>query len=554
MIQPRSLSPILLLALVLCAGSVLCTGSVLGPGSARADSPPQLLWSFRANGSLQAIMAAPDIDGDGGADIVFEGYNNGPSGVPHVFAIRGRSAGTGQTLWSAYPTGGASSGGGYGPNCLRLAPDLSHDSVVDVLLGTAWGGRTAYGLNGASGATLWSYDTYAHYGSSNSGWIYAIDGLGSDLTGDGVPEVVFCSGSANDRVHCVNGATGAQIWPYYGGDAFKDVLSCQDINGDGVRDVVAGLGDNNVAPQVIALSGATGSLIWARPVSGSIWNLALAGDLDGDGIREIILAQWGNFLTCINGRTGAVAWSVAASYQQRVAVLEDVDGDGQQDIAVGFNTTSACRVVSGANGATLWTTPTANWTWAVERAGDVNSDGISEVAVGDFNGTVYLLDGVTGTAIYSWVNPTGDKIMALCGAPDLDGDGIADVVAGTQLLSGGTGGWVYALSSPNLASAGPPSASAAPPVLSAPVPNPSTGVVSWRLWPPRAGTARILLLGPDGRRVRELPALPLTAGASRACVWDGRDEGGTPVPAGIYLARLFMDGIPAGENRVAILR
>ena len=95
-----------------------------------------------------------------------------------------------------------------------------------------------------TGATLWGYDTYAHYGSNYSGWIYAMDSLGSDLTCDGVPEVVFCSGSYNDRVHCVNGATGLQVWVYYGQDAFFDIRSCPDINGDGIRDVVAALGDN----------------------------------------------------------------------------------------------------------------------------------------------------------------------------------------------------------------------------------------------------------------------------------------------------------------------
>jgi hypothetical protein len=143
-------------------------------------------------------------------------------------------------LWSARPIGGASSGGGYGDNCLRLGPDLNGDSFPEILLGAAWGGRTAYSLNGLSGSTLWSFDTYAQYGSTYSGWIYAMDSLGSDLTGDGVPEIVFCSGSSNDRVHCVNGATGALVWPYYGQDAFMDVLSCQDIDEDGIRDVIAG--------------------------------------------------------------------------------------------------------------------------------------------------------------------------------------------------------------------------------------------------------------------------------------------------------------------------
>ncbi len=94
-----------------------------------------------------------------------------------------------------------------------------------------------------------------------------MDNLGSDLTGDGVPEIVFCCGSNNDYCYCVNGATGALVWAYYGQDAFFDVRSCQDINDDGIRDVVACLGDNAVAQQVVALYGANGAHLWSSPRS-----------------------------------------------------------------------------------------------------------------------------------------------------------------------------------------------------------------------------------------------------------------------------------------------
>lgn len=271
-----------------------------------------------------------------------------------------------------------------GDNCLRTGPDLNGDGFPEVLLGTAWGGRTAYALNGRTGATFWGFDTYANYGTSYAGWIYAMDSLGSDLTGDGVPEVVFCSGSFNDRVHCVNGATGALIWPYYGGDAFMDVLSCQDINGDGVRDVVAALGDADVTPRVIALSGATGAFLWQHLMDDSIWNLIFINDITGDGVKEIVAAQWATNLHCINGRSGAAVWTVPHGLQQRVAALEDVNGDGVQDIAIGFNTSSFCRVASGANGATLWTTPrptgpgpSTGWGTARETASTTSRSGTS---------------------------------------------------------------------------------------------------------------------------------------------------------------------------------
>ncbi len=529
--------------------------ALLATPLANAERATTLLWSFQGNGNLQAIAACPDIDGDSGPDIVFEGYENGPSGVDHVFAIRGNSSGAGQVLWSARPIGGASSGGGWGDNCLRLGPDLNGDGFPEMLLGSAWGGRTAYALNGLTGAAVWGFDTYAYYGT-NSGWIYAMDSLGSDLTGDGVPEIVFGSGSYNDRVHGVNGATGAQVWVYPGGDAFFDLLSCQDINNDGTRDVVAALGDNSpITPRVIALSGANGGVLWQRPVSGTIWNLAFVSDNDGDGVRDLSIAQWGSLVQILSGKTGAILASVASAQQQRVATLDDVNGDGQQDLVFGYNTTSGIKVLNGVTGATIWSGPTSDWCWAVDRIADCTGDGINDVVAGDFDGKVYLFNGVNGNLEWIWLNPTGDKIKTIRGVPDLNGNGAPDVVAGTQLLySPPTGGDVYALEGNTAPVSVLPPAPVAGWRLGEARPNPFAGDTRWSLSVDRPGTARLLLFAPDGRMVRDLGERAVAVGTVEALSWDGRDANGRTLPAGVYHARLFRGGEPVVTRRVVVVR
>ncbi len=534
------------------AVSLLC---VL-PAVTAAQPGTDLLWSFKANGNMQAIAATPDIDGDGGPEVVFEGYGNGPSGVDHVFAIRGRSSGMGEVLWSARPIGGLSSGGGSGDNCLRLGADLNGDGFPEILLGTAWGGRTAYALNGMTGATFWGFDTYVHYGSTYAGWIYAMDGLGSDITADGVPEVVFCSGSSNDRIHCVNGASGSQVWVYYGQDAFFDVRSCQDINGDGVRDVVAALGDNTpISARVIALSGASGGLLWQAPVQSTIWNLIFLNDLNADGIPEIVPAQWGSNLYCINGRTGTVIWNVSAGAQQRVAALDDVNGDGIQDVALGMNVTASCCVRSGANGSVIWTTATSDWTWAIDRVADCTADGINDVVVGDFDGYVYLLNGVDGQIVWRWLNPTGDKIMTIRGMPDLNGNGAPDVAAGSQLLYGGTGGYVYALEGNRDIVSVP---AELPPFAGLRVgeayPNPSSGPIRWSAQTDRTASIHLAIFGPDGRSIRDLGEWFLTPGAALPVIWDGLGSDGSSLPAGVYHARFIQGGRPAADRKLVLIR
>jgi hypothetical protein len=77
--------------------------------------------------------------------------------------------------------------------------------------------------------------------------------------------------------------------------------------------------------------------------------------------------------------------------------------------------------------------------------------------------------------------------------------------------------------------------------LDPPAPNPSSGTSTFRFALPRAGRAELSLYDLVGRRVRTLIAGSLAAGP-HGTSWDGRDEGGSRVPDGLYWARLRMDG------------
>jgi len=77
--------------------------------------------------------------------------------------------------------------------------------------------------------------------------------------------------------------------------------------------------------------------------------------------------------------------------------------------------------------------------------------------------------------------------------------------------------------------------------LSAPTPNPSRAGTSLSFVLPSAGRAELVIRDVAGRRVRALLQGELPAGRhSRA--WDGRDESGRPVAAGVYFAELRAGG------------
>jgi PKD repeat protein len=78
--------------------------------------------------------------------------------------------------------------------------------------------------------------------------------------------------------------------------------------------------------------------------------------------------------------------------------------------------------------------------------------------------------------------------------------------------------------------------------MGAPAPSPSTGTVRIDLGVPAGGASvDLALYDSAGRRVATLFAGGLSEGR-QAVIWDGRDESGRDVPAGIYFARASANG------------
>jgi hypothetical protein len=536
--------------------------ALLLTASALAEDPT-LLWTAQGGANICSMEAIEDVDGDGGPDIVFESYNSGSALPDHLFCVRGASAGTGEVIWGAWPPGGVSNGGGWGENCLRVSPDITGDGVQDVLLGTAWGGRSAYVLDGTNGDDIWwTFDTYADSPPSppTSGWVYSIDDV-PDLTGDGVPEVTFCTGSFNYGVYMVNGATGGVIWYYQHSGPFMEVRCVGDVNGDGRADVAAGSGDQNYVLKCFSGPGAGGSpsTLWTVNYAGTIWSLIPVPTIDADPLPEIVAACWDGRVRCHDGANGGAHWTSEnfGAVIQRVVLVGDVNGNGVGDIIVGM-WDNRVAMLEGATGATIWT----QWTgtlnggdcWAVDGTGDVTGDGIPEVVVGSFDTRVYLMDGVDGAILWSY--PTGNRLYSVRGVPDLNGNGTPDFIAGTQ-MQGGVGGKVYAFDGP----AGgadvdeAPAAAADGPALRL-WPSPlRAGVetLSWSVVPGCAGDLRLEVAGADGRVARTLWARSQGGGGVRG-VWDGRDANGRDLPAGVYWLRAVMDERPLAGERIVVLR
>lgn len=83
-----------------------------------------------------------------------------------------------------------------------------------------------------------------------------------------------------------------------------------------------------------------------------------------------------------------------------------------------------------------------------------------------------------------------------------------------------------------------------------PYPNPAQGAVRFALALPRPARVQLLVLDVQGRAIATRSE-HFDAG-DRALAWDGHDASGQRVRAGIYFARLLVDGQPTALRRIVL--
>ncbi len=232
------------------------------------------------------------------------------------------------------------------------------------------------------------------------------------------------------------------------------VSNLGDVNGDGLDDVIVGArgaGDDRngnfsgeayvvfgsrvplVAIGVETLDGTNGFTILGADRDDRLGSVSAAGDVNGDGLHDILV---GAHLADLPEKNAGAAYVIFGTGDGFPAIL-DVDSlDGTNGFAM--------------RGASEWDRTGV----AVANAGDLNGDGLDDVAVGaDLadpdearSGKAYVvfgddtgfpaeidLDALDGTNGITLVGPGLDKFAGrdLANAGDVNGDGITDLLIGT---------------------------------------------------------------------------------------------------------------------------
>jgi len=382
------------------------------------------LWNHTINtsydNSIKAITPIGDVSGDGVSDILVgsEDY--------FVRCFNGNASGNADMLWE-YEAGNV-----WNQNDLISIEDINSDGFEDVIAGkTGLGAVNA--ISGKTGELLWNYDTQQF---GEGGWIYQV-WSGYDFNDDGIDDVLAASGGTaqgSRRIFCIDGITGDAIWVRFTNGPNFSVIGVEDFTDDGVPDAIGGASNSEETEGALhGLNGVTGAIEWTYPTEGSaIWAIEQLDDINGDQIKDIIAGDsFGNYYFIDPTNGSSITSGSVGSYKivLRFEKLDDVNDDGFTDIAVAKSGFSA-MVINGHTGEFIWLVNLVDQSWNIDRIEDVSGDGINDVIIGTLYGSnyCYFIDGTSGETIHSFnFDEAVDGIGAI---PDITGDGSWEMVAG----------------------------------------------------------------------------------------------------------------------------
>ncbi|MBE0646040.1 MAG: VCBS repeat-containing protein [Bacteroidetes bacterium] len=302
---------------------------------------------------------------------------------------------------------------------------------------------------GQSPQLLWSFDTRdASFGQTAAG----------DIDNDGRLELVFGCYRNDSSVYALNAEDGSLLWKVEthtpGGDGCNDVAPVIfDVDNDGSMEVVV---PSSCNPTTYCFDGSTGAIKWAAPTRGSDSPPTVA-DIDGDGKLEILHGEFGGYVICLNAEDGNREWELAVdthSWIQTAPTLLDADNDGTLDFIVATwnrtaGDTNTIRAYRCSDRSLLWSRPLADVTYHGTTVADLDGDGLPELAIGDYSGTLSVLNAEDGSI--AWTMPSigsGHYIGAPVSAGDVDGDGYCELIVVSwykvmALSRSGTRLWEY---------------------------------------------------------------------------------------------------------------
>jgi len=493
------------------------------------------LWQYNIDGgfdnSPKAIDYIDDITYDSIEDVVICSEDN------YIRCFNGNAAGEGDVMWEQK----IYSGSVYSQHGIDIL-QANGDDVEDIVIGTTGGDRSIIAMNGKSGEFIWYHQT-SEYG--DGGWVYQVD-ASYDYNGDEVIDVLAATGDDSGdtgpkRVYCLDGLSGESIWECYTDGPNFSCLGVKDFTGDGQADAIGGASSNaEDEGRVFGINGVDGSIEWTFIVDGtSVWAIEQLNDITGDGVPDIVVGDGvfsGGNVYYLDAANGTEVHSAFLGHTiNNFSILDDINGDSHPDILVAYGGANGV-VLSGLDASNIWLQPVADKAWVADAIGDISGDGLKDAIIGTLFTDNYwhCLDGLNGEELSSM--NYGSPVDAIRAIPDIVGDHSMEMIVGARdgrvrCYSGG----INASTSIDEVLANKSSIHAVCyPNPFSPISGSSTNINYFLDKPGQISLnfydvqGRVINVQSEGQKQKGLHHVN----------WDGRDQSGRLLPAGLYFCRI----------------
>ncbi len=521
-----------------------------------------------SGGTYAFGIAAADLNGDGIPDLVVGNFNSA-----NIAVLLGLGNGHFAPPVTYFC--------GDGPHSIAVG-DLNRDGIPDLVV-AADGGPTDSHIAVLLGRGDGTFSPAALIVTAADPYTVVL----ADFNRDGILDVAVTSHSTGGiALHKGKGDGTFLPCIWYAADNKPYGLAAADFNNDGYPDLAVGNeGSNDVS---ILLNHGDGTFAAPSNIHLNYPVYAvISADLSHDGNMDLAVVSGAVYT--FRGYGDGTFLPPLVYYMPSTAiddlVMADVNADGLPDLLITDSGTSQVHVLLGQG---WWGTPDGTFKPASPlsydggnypfdlAAADFNRDGVADLAVADYFGACATV--LLSTSVITPVEVSALTLQPAAWYVDVSWSSFLEGSAEFQVLRSGRVDGPFTAVGPVLtpgtasehvyrdpsvapdrtyfykiayrhvgeaawsyggaATARTPRASL---VLRAPVPNPARGATRLSFDLDREGSVDLSIFSVAGERVRTLESGSRSAGPA-SFTWDGRDESGRPVPAGIYTVRLVASG------------